>query len=81
MSKKAELTHEEKINYMRIACNIAGFGFNEKHTDSLVCIYENVISKGGAGSLEDIAKIETQVKKRADSKKRKQLLDEVSEAK
>ena len=30
-----KMTHENKINYMRIGCNIAGFNLKNKHHDLL----------------------------------------------
>ncbi len=73
------MTHEEKINYMRIATGIVGYGFDNKGLDMLVSIYELVIEKKGESDLKTICKTEAEVKKRADVKSRSELLDKVSE--
>lgn len=73
------MTHTEKINYMRIAAGIVGYGFDEKGLDMLVSIYELVIEKQGETDLKTITNIESDVKKRADIKSRSELLDKVSQ--
>lgn len=73
------MTHEEKINYMRIAAGIAGFGMKNEHLDLLVSVYELILEKKGKGNIEDVVKIESEVKHRADIKARSELLDKVSE--
>ena len=73
------MTHEEKINYMRIAAGICGYGFDEKGIDLLVSLYELVLEKQGDSDLKSISIIQTQVKERADVKHRSELLDKVSE--
>ena len=74
-----KMTHEEKINYMRIATGIVGYGFDTKGLDMLVSLYELVIEKKGESDLKTVHKIEAEVKKRADIKSRSELLDKVSE--
>lgn len=73
------MIHEEKINYMRIAAGIVGYGFDNKGLDMLVSLYELVIEKQGESDLKTILEIEADVKKRDDIKKRSELLDKVSE--
>ena len=73
------MTHEQKINYMKIAAGIVGYGFETKGLDLLVSIYELVIEKGGKTDIWSISKIEDIVKNRADVKSRSELLDKVSE--
>jgi len=73
------MTHEEKINYMRIATGIVGYGFDPKGLDMLVSIYELVIEKQGKTDLKMICDIESEVKERADIKSRSELLDKVSD--
>jgi len=73
------MTHEEKINYMRIATGIVGYGFDTKDLDMLVSLYQLVIEKKGDSDLQTICEIEAEVKKRADIKSRSELLDKVSE--
>lgn len=73
------MTHEEKINYMRIAAGIVGYSFDTKNLDMLVSLYELVIEKQGETDLKTVCKIETEVKNRANAKSRSELLDKVSE--
>ena len=69
------MTHDEKINYMRIATGIVGYGFDNKGLDMLVSLYELVIENKGETDLKTICKIEAEVNKRADIKSRSELLD------
>ena len=71
------MTHDEKINYMRIATGIVGYGFDNKGLDMLVSLYELVIENKGETDLKTICKIEGEVNKRADIKSRPELLDKV----
>lgn len=73
------MTQEQKINYMRIAAGIVGYGFDNKGLDMLVSLYELVIEKQGETDMNSVCKIEAEVKKRDDIKKRSELLDKVSE--
>lgn len=73
------MTHEEKINYMKIAAGVVGYAFDPKGLDLLVSLYELVIEKQGNSDLSDIAKVETQVKQRAEEKRKSELLDKVSD--
>lgn len=73
------MTHEEKINYMKIAAGIVGYGFDTKGLDMLVSLYELVIEKQGETDLKNVCQVEADVKKRADIKSRSELLDKVPE--
>lgn len=73
------MTHEEKINYMRIAAGICGYGFKNESLDLLVSLYELILEKQGKSDIEDMVRVEVAVKQRADAKKRSELLDKVSE--
>ena len=64
------MTHEEKINYMKIATGIVGYGFDTKGLDMLVSLYELVIEKQGETDVKTICKVEVEVKQRADAKAR-----------
>lgn len=75
------MTHDEKINYMNIAAGICGFGFSREQMDLLVSLYEQVITKEGSADLRGLAKIQSEVEKRAKVKSRKDLLDKVSKKK
>lgn len=76
--KNEKMTHEEKINYMRIAAGICNYGFDSKGLDMMVSIYELVIEKQGNTDLRTITSLQEEVKKRDDAKKRSELLDKVS---
>jgi len=73
------MTHEEKIDYMKIAAGIVGYGFDRKELDMLVSIYELLIEKQGETDLKNVCSVFAEVKKRADIKSRGELLDKVSE--
>ena len=73
------MTHEEKINYMKIAAGIVGYGFEPKGLDMLVSIYELIIEKKWDADLKTISEIEAAVNKRDAIKKRSELLDKISE--
>lgn len=73
------MTHDNKIDYMRIATSIVGYGFDPKGLDMLVSIYELVIKKQGKTDIKMISDIEEEVKKRAYIKSCSELLDKVSE--
>jgi hypothetical protein len=73
------MTHEEKINYLRIAAGICGYGFKNEQLDLLISLYELVIKKQGTTDLESVVAIEQEVKHRMDIKSRQDLLDKVSE--
>lgn len=73
------MTHEKKINYMRIAAGICNYGFDNKGLDLLVSLYDLIIEKQGESDLKDVIKVESEVKHRADVKSRSELLDKVSE--
>lgn len=72
------MTHDQKINYMRIAAGICGYGFTNKQLDLLVSIYDLVTEKQDETSLKDVVKAECDVKQRDDVKSRQELLDKVS---
>lgn len=72
------MTHDEKINYMRIASGIAGYGFKHEQLDLLVSLYELILEHKGKSSIDHVTKIESEVKNRADVKARSELLDKVS---
>ncbi len=73
------MTHEEKINYMRIATGMAGFTIKNYHLDLLVSVYELVIEKEGKSSVDDVCKIEGGVRLREELRKKQELLDKVSD--
>jgi len=58
------MTHEEKVNYMRIAAGVAGMGFTNHQLDLLISLYDVIIEKEGMTNLQDIIKVEMQVDER-----------------
>lgn len=58
------MSHDEKINYMRIACNIAAFNLKNEHLDLLVSLYEIVVKKQGKTDVKDVIQIEKEVSER-----------------
>lgn len=75
------MSHEEKINNMRIAANLCRFGFDYHHLDLLVTLYETILDKEGDLTLRDISGIEHDCKQRSDAKNKQELLDKVSDKK
>ena len=62
------MTHEEKINYMKIATSVVGYGFDDKGLDMLVSIYELVIEKEGETDLYSMSKVKCEVIERDNDK-------------
>ena len=58
------MTHEEKIHYMQIACNLLGYNFDMKGLDAITSVYDLILEKKGATDLESISKIRAAVDKR-----------------
>ena len=56
-----ELTHEEKVQYLRIAMNLQNFGINTRSADQLVVSFEKILELGGDFSLKDAVKIEADI--------------------
>lgn len=73
------MTHEEKIEYMRISAGICCYGFSHQQMDLLVSLYELVLQKKGEGKLDEILHAQRECKTRADIKSKSELLDKVSD--
>ncbi len=71
------MEHEEKINNMRIAAGVASFGFTNKQLDLLVSLYDLVTLMQGKTTIKDIVEIESQVDRREQEKKQKELQKKV----
>ena len=56
------MTHEEKINYMRIALACCSFNLKIEDVDLIVSIYDMIINKKGSGTIKDALEIENKVK-------------------
>ncbi len=72
------MTHEKKIEDMKIAAGICGFGFSYDQMDLLVSLYDLVCEKGSETDLHSISDTEFKAKERADQRSREALLDKVS---
>lgn len=72
------MTHDEKIIYMTHAAGICKFGFHTKDLDLLVSLYELILEKEGNTTLHDTVKVESEVNKRDEIKKKQELFDKVS---
>jgi hypothetical protein len=59
-----DMTHEEKINYMKIAASITGYGFELSGLDMLVSIYELVVEMRGETDLNSICTVQDAVEYR-----------------
>jgi hypothetical protein len=70
------MTHNQKINYMRIAAGISGFSIQNEHLDLLVSVYEMVTEKEGKTSLSDIVNVEHEVEKRSKERREKELAEQ-----
>lgn len=58
------MSHEEKVKYMRIACNLCRLGFDEKTIDVLVSLYDLVILKEGNATMMDTARVQAAAESR-----------------
>ncbi len=73
------MTQEEKINYMRIAASVCGFGFKNEQLDLMVSLYELILEKKGESDIASISKIEEDVKEREKINRKLDLLDKISD--
>ena len=58
------MTHDQKVNYMKIAAGVCGYAFSIAGLDLLISLYDAVIEKEGATDLRTISNIEIDVKNR-----------------
>lgn len=68
------MQHEKKINYMKIAAGICGFGFTCEQLDLLTSIYDKVLVNEGDTNLREIAEIEVQVSNREKERLKKEKI-------
>ena len=61
---KIHMTHEEKLNYMRLAAGMCNFGMTEDQLDLLLSLYDGVLEKEGKFSISDAIDIKVKVKER-----------------
>lgn len=57
------LTHDQKVEYLRIALSFAGVSVNNHTSDIVVRSYEKILEKGGKVNISDMVEIEEKVKK------------------
>lgn len=66
------MTHEEKVNYLRIALSLQKIGVDNRTADQVIMTYEKVQELGGEFTLKDAVEIETTIgRKYAKSNNRK----------
>ena len=70
--------NEKKINFMKIAANLCGFNMSIEQMDLIVSLYEAVSELKGELNVEQIAKIQANVKEREYERNRDDLLNKVS---
>lgn len=58
------MTHEEKINYLKISAGICNFGFTPLQLDLLVSLFELIKEKEGETDVKSICKIQAEVEER-----------------
>lgn len=73
------MSHEEKINYLRIAASLCNYGFTNQQLDLFYSLYEAVIEKQGNNDLKEILEIESRVKAKHEAIAKSELLDKFSE--
>lgn len=71
------MTHEEKVNYMKIATAIVGYGFDEKGIDSIISVYELVLKRKGRTNIEDIIDVKHQISERDEQRKKDKIKSEL----
>lgn len=58
------MTHSEKLEYMRLALAICGYGFPTKDLDLFVSLYDQIIEKSGEVGLKEVVALEAEIKAR-----------------
>jgi hypothetical protein len=74
------MTHEEKVNYMKIATGMVGYGFEKKGLDMLVSMYDLVLEKKGKTDLDSVVKVEFEVEEREKQRIKSKKLKEKSDS-
>jgi hypothetical protein len=62
------MTHEEKLNYMKVAAGVVGFCFKPEGIDMLVSIYDLVLRNRGETDLKMICEVQAQVNEREEQR-------------
>ena len=58
------MTHSEKLEYMRLALAICGYGFLPKDLDLFVSLYDKIVESSGEVGLREVVMLESEVKAR-----------------
>lgn len=75
------MTHEQKIDYMKIAAGIVGYSFDKKNLDMLVSLYDLTLEKKGETDLDSIVQVKLDVDRRAEEALKQETLDKFSKKK
>jgi hypothetical protein len=57
MAKKKKMTHDEKIEYMRLATAFAGIQCGVAELEMLISLYDLILEKKGDTDLMSLAKV------------------------
>jgi len=71
------MTHEEKIDYMRLAMGLAQFGFTNEQLDLLVSMYELVVEKQGDTDLNSMTTVVYDCREREKVRKKDKIREEI----
>lgn len=77
-TQEQEMTHEEKVNYFRIGCNLCRYGFTNEQADLLLSIYEAILEHKGSMDLAHLTQIEIDSVSRERVRGTQKMLDKVS---
>ncbi len=64
MAKKADLSTEEKVKYLKIALNLQGIGVDEETTERVIVTYEKIQDIGGKFNIHDAIDIQLRLDKK-----------------
>ena len=56
------MTHDEKIQYLKIALGLVGIGIKNEDLNLIISVYDLVLEKKGETTLDDIVKVEYKIK-------------------
>ena len=67
------MTHEEKINYMRIAAGLCQFAIRTQELDMLVRMYELVLEKKGNTALDDMVHVQYEIEQKYEKQEKDRI--------
>jgi hypothetical protein len=73
------MTHEMKIEYMKIAAGVCCLGFSFEQLDLLVSLYELVLQKEGETDLRSMVDVKIAAKRRAEEREVAEAMREKKE--